>query len=293
MKDFTNSGQFKYGQNVKDLTGKKYGKLTVLRRATQSEINARGVKNTKGNVYWLVQCACGIDPFIVLGFGLTGKDKRRKTQSQQACKKCSDRDRGLKERKIFLNKIIGKQSGRLTILRYWGTNKDGNIKVICSCSCDDIKTPIYRYNTIKAGKAISCGCVVGGDDSFQFFKENEDWANRKCYYYIADKDDEFYKLGISEKKSTRARDEGYRKYLFEPDLLTRCEVWTIEQLILNDSVMAKTRVMPERLEKMEGKWELRYKDTFNLNFYRQKYFEYLEKLQSLGWEELYLTRFDY
>ena len=25
-----------------------------------------------------------------------------------------------------------------------------------------------------------------------------------------EKDDEFYKLGISEKKSTRARDEGYR-----------------------------------------------------------------------------------
>ena len=109
----------------------------------------------------------------------------------------------------------------------------------------------------------------------------------------ADKDDEFYKLGISEKKSTRARDEGYRKYLFEPDPLTRCEVWTIEQLILNDSVRAKPRVMPKRFEKMEGKWELRYKDTFNLNFYRQKYYEYLEELQSLGWEELYLNRFNY
>jgi len=29
------------------------------------------------------------------------------------------------------------------------------------------------------------------------------------------------------------------------------------------------------------------------NFYKQKYFEYLEKLQSLGWEELYLIRFNY
>ena len=44
---------------------------------------------------------------------------------------------------------------------------------------------------------------------------------------------------------------------------------------------------------MEGKWELRYKDTFNLNFYRQKYYEYLEELQTLGWEELYLNRFNY
>ena len=70
-------------------------------------------------------------------------------------------------------------------------------------------------------------------------------------------------------------------------------MWTIEQLILNDSVRAKPRVMPERLENMEGKWELRYKDTFNLNFYRQKYYEYLEELQSLGWEELYLNRFNY
>ena len=29
------------------------------------------------------------------------------------------------------------------------------------------------------------------------------------------------------------------------------------------------------------------------NFYKQKYFEYLEELQSLGWEELYLSRFNY
>ncbi len=99
MKEFTNSGQFKYGQNVKDLTGKKYGKLTVLRRATQSEISARGVKNTRQNVYWLVQCACGIEPFIVLGFALTGKDKRRKTQSALACKKCARRDAAIREKK--------------------------------------------------------------------------------------------------------------------------------------------------------------------------------------------------
>ena len=77
MKNLTNSGQFKYGDNVKDLTDKKFGKLTVLRRATEGEIAARGVKNTRQNVYWLVQCACGDPPFIVLGFGLTGKDKRR------------------------------------------------------------------------------------------------------------------------------------------------------------------------------------------------------------------------
>ena len=66
-----------------------------------------------------------------------------------ACKKCSDRDRGLKERKIFLEKIIGKQSGRLTMLRYWGTNKSNNIKVLCECSCDDTKTPIYLYKSIE------------------------------------------------------------------------------------------------------------------------------------------------
>ena len=289
----SNSGRFKYGQNVKDLTKKRFGKWTILRRATEDEITAKGLKNTRQNVYWLVQCACGDDPFIVLGFRLTLKDARRKTQSQVACKKCSNRDRAIREKEEYIDSIIGKQSGRLTILRYWGTTKAGRTKIFCSCSCDDIKTPIYLYSSFKTGKAISCGCVVGGDDSYKFFKENEDWANRKCYYYIADKDDEFHKLGISEKKSIRAKDEGYIEYLFEPDPLTRCEVWTIEQLILNDSVRAKPRVIPKRLEKMEGKWELRSKDAFNLNFYKQKYFEYLEKLQSLGWEELYLTRFNY
>ena len=150
MKKFTNSGQFKYGQNVKDLTGNKYGKLTVLRRATEDEISARGVKNTRQNVYWLVRCACGIEPFLVLGFALTGKDKRRKTQSALACKKCSRRDAAIREKKEFIDSIIGQQSGRLTILRYWGTKKDRRTKILCSCSCDDIKTPIYLYSSFKA-----------------------------------------------------------------------------------------------------------------------------------------------
>ena len=183
-----------------------------------------------------------------------------------ACKKCARRDAAIREKKEFIDSIIGQQSGRLTILRYWGTKKDRRTKILCSCSCDDIKTPIYLYSSFKAGKAISCGCVVGGDDSYKFFKENEDWANRKCYYYIADKDDEFYKLGISEKKSTRARDEGYRKYLFEPDPLTRCEVWTIEQLILNDSIRAKTKSNSWKIGENGGQMGIEIQRYFKFKF---------------------------
>ena len=43
-----------------------------------------------------------------------------------------------------------------------------------------------------------------------------------------------------------------------------------------------------------GQQEIRIKNQYSLNFYRNKYFELLEKMtKSGGWEELYLSRFKY
>ena len=39
--------------------------------------------------------------------------------------------------------------------------------------------------------------------------------------------------------------------------------------------------------------EIRIKNFYDLNFYRNKYFELLEKMTEYGgWEELYLSRFN-
>ena len=48
-------GQFVKGQNIKDLTGKRFGRLTVLRIDN---------KRTKGKTYWLCRCECGKEKSI-------------------------------------------------------------------------------------------------------------------------------------------------------------------------------------------------------------------------------------
>ena len=111
---------------LKDLTGQKFGHLTVIKRAP----------NKGKKVTWECLCDCG-NTTIVAGNNLTRKEYRTTT--------CGCRTG---------RKVIGEQHGELTIIEDLGI-KDSYHICKCQCSCGEILT--VRYGNLISGNTTSCG----------------------------------------------------------------------------------------------------------------------------------------
>tara|TARA_B100000161_G_C33532263_1_gene406652 strand:+ start:263 stop:1336 length:1074 start_codon:yes stop_codon:yes gene_type:complete len=279
-----------------DLTDKKFGKLRVIRKISTEEKKALGIKWT--SAYWEVQCACGRKPFIIVGSQLTNKNKsgrnNKPVPQRWACKVCTDRAVKLKQKEETFAKIKNQKFNLLTVVREWGSDKDSKMRLLCFCDCG--RTKINKIDHLKGGDVKSCGCLDIGEDSHSYFKRHPEYADSDCFFYIAELDNEHLKVGISNDLKVRKRGShgNYREYLFKRKL-NRSECWTIEQIILHETLDAKPSTTPKKFKNMKGgKQEIRIKNKYSLNFYRNKYFELLEKMTELGgWEDLYLNRFNY
>lgn len=114
----------------KDLSGKIFGKLLVLKR----------IENTKF-VRYLCQCKCGnkIEAYAV----------NLRNGNVRSCG-CLKEDYKKKREK----ELLGLKIGRLTILKI--TDFSSPMKVLCKCECGNEKEIVY--NNIKRGRIVSCGC---------------------------------------------------------------------------------------------------------------------------------------
>ncbi|MEW9122684.1 MAG: hypothetical protein AB2421_08220 [Thermotaleaceae bacterium] len=115
-----------------DLTGRRFGKLTVLNRVAQ-EPNGR-IKNV-----WNCLCECGQEK-IIAGSSLT---KKKPTHTCGKCLQSKD--------------LAGMKFGKLQVLnRYIGTEKKGWYWD-CLCDCGTLSAKDgYR---LLSGKTKSCGCI--------------------------------------------------------------------------------------------------------------------------------------
>lgn len=121
-------GQFK------DLTGKVFGELTVLRRDPET-IGILPIR-------WICKCSCGVTKSI-LGGVLT------KTKSPtRSCGHIRKKDGRLKD-------LLGKTFGHLKVVARAGSTKSA-AKWLCVCSCGN--TVEYRSGDIISGAKQSCGC---------------------------------------------------------------------------------------------------------------------------------------
>ena len=109
-----------------DMTGQRFGKLTVLRE----------IKERKG--YWMCQCECGRTKPI---YGLS---LRKGTVQSCGC------DRKKQEIKYDLT---GQRFGMLTVLHESEQQKN---RWICRCDCGNTKE--YSEGYLRSRKAHSCGC---------------------------------------------------------------------------------------------------------------------------------------
>lgn len=128
-----------------DLTGQKYGLLTVL-----SEAEKIRTPNGRSHVAWLCQCECG-NQIIVRADSL-------RSGHTTSCG-CKNLKRITKMGKGQKRDLTGKVFGYLTVIGDSGlrTTK-GEIKWICECICGQKVNVAGGNLTRKKGGTISCGC---------------------------------------------------------------------------------------------------------------------------------------
>jgi len=115
-----------------ELTGKRFGKLTVLKEAG---------KTNHGKFLWNCICECGKEK-VIIGTSLTRKN---------GIKSCGC------YRPYHIKDLTGKNFGRLTVLKQAKQLKKGIIRWNCICECG--KEKVINGQDLKTGNTKSCGCM--------------------------------------------------------------------------------------------------------------------------------------
>ena len=119
-----------------DLTGQKFGRLTVLER----DYSRKGK-----NSYWICQCDCGNITSV--------QSTHLKHGDTQSCG-CLNRERVSKAKLIDLT---GQKFNRLTVLKRDFSKTGHSVYWICQCDCGNVVS--VQGNHLKNGNVQSCGCL--------------------------------------------------------------------------------------------------------------------------------------
>lgn len=121
----------------KDLTGQKFGKLTVIEQC----------ENIGKNIVWKCTCSCDGKEVKVKSWNLLGGDTK-------SCG-CLKKENGSKRRKD----LTGKKIGRWTVIKRAGVRGTQNkATYLCKCSCEKGTEKIIIGETLVSGVSKSCGC---------------------------------------------------------------------------------------------------------------------------------------
>lgn len=159
-------------KNKSDLTGKRFGKLTVLKDSG---------KRKKGNVLWECRCDCGNDclkPTNELNSGFA-----------RSC--------GCVWRKSAVH--AGDRFGRLTAIE--PTDKRECRAVVWRCKCDCGNEAEVRSTELTNGHTTSCGCYFTELHEQQGLKDRLTYTDDTCIEFLEK---------ISEPRSTTSQDTGVR-----------------------------------------------------------------------------------
>lgn len=117
-----------------DLTGKKFNRLTVVRKTG---------KTKRGMALWECLCDCGNITIVSGGNLKTGGTKSCGCQKSESASKHEN--------------LTGKKFGRLIVKRETGRRLKGQIEWECLCDCGNIV--FSNKNRLKSGCTKSCGCL--------------------------------------------------------------------------------------------------------------------------------------
>lgn len=129
--------------NLIDLTGMKFGRLTVLRQSAP-------IPSTTAAI-WACRCECGEITDVA--------SPHLRSGATRSCG-CLARD----THSIRLrNDITGMKFGKLTVIEFSSTGGRSGSMWKCACDCGNSK--VVRGSTLRTGHTTSCGCnrkVAGG-----------------------------------------------------------------------------------------------------------------------------------
>lgn len=123
---------------LKDLTGQKFGRLTILKR---DESKPKGCGKP---VFWICECDCGNVKSI--------RGDHIKSGATQSCG-CLQKE---KSRAALIKDLTGQKFGRLTVI-----NQDIRVKgheAYWNCICDCGNKVIVSGYQLRTGRTKSCGC---------------------------------------------------------------------------------------------------------------------------------------
>lgn len=131
-------------RRFEDLTGRRFGRLTVLERGDNETLS-----NGHNQIRWICKCDCG-NKVLVRGTSL-------KNGHTQSCG-CIHSDAAMG---IGLIDITGQKFGRWTVLYENGRLKEPSGRIVplwrCRCECGEERD--LRGGTLKSGSSLSCGCL--------------------------------------------------------------------------------------------------------------------------------------
>ncbi|PFC37617.1 transcriptional regulator, partial [Bacillus cereus] len=123
-------------KKIKDLTGQKFGRLTVIRITDD--------RTKLGEVIWECMCDCGKHTKVIAG------NLGRCTRS---CG-CLSRELASERSK---EDLTGKKFGRLTVIKE--SEKRTKRSIYWDCVCDCGKHTEVPPHHLKSGRTSSCGCL--------------------------------------------------------------------------------------------------------------------------------------
>ncbi len=129
------------GRTLIDLTGNRYGYLTVL------ELDKEKAKNS-GNKYWVCKCDCGNIKSI--------QGAHLKNGDVSSCG-CHQYDKLKKYNSSKLKDLTGKTFGKWTVLSHDYANTHRVHYWKCQCECGNIVS--VKGSSLTRGESKSCGCV--------------------------------------------------------------------------------------------------------------------------------------
>lgn len=118
-----------------DLTGQKFGRLSVVREA-EPRYNKKGEKIH----YWFCECECG-----------NKKDVEGKALREGSTVSC-----GCWRKEKARANLIGKTFAYLTVIKEVGVNEEGSVVWLCECVCGNKHEVTSKY--LLNGEVTSCGC---------------------------------------------------------------------------------------------------------------------------------------
>ena len=185
-----------------DLTGMKFGRLTVIKR----------VENRGKIPYWLCQCECGIEKEVSGGNLRSGEVKSCGCLQKEAASEILKTKVNV-EGKIAHNFIdlTGQKFGRLTVISRGNCNYTQQGAWICQCDCGNITKDIPGQS-LRNGSVTSCGCYRK-ELSKEFFESR--WADEKFRVEHSGENSPQYRHDLTdEDRQDRRLLPGYDKWQF-------------------------------------------------------------------------------